>query len=271
MQQVDKDALEAFTKNAVPVLRNIHAFVQSGNGAPAPGSPLSADDELWSHHPLSQVAWLAMISASDHLDLICKVVEIAEEHSFITAPFSLARGALVAASQALWILADQSPVTRQQRGLSIAIESAQQRLGYQNEQLKVCSPEQRALSQRQIDDLLKPMLVEALNLSKKGFGYTDTKVIAEAARYRFAGAKNMDAILVTADLHWRRLGGDAHALGWQLMLSGPSWEPGHAADALAPATVPADFEALIQASMWAATVLRVAMERFQELSKPATS
>ena len=82
----------------------------------------------------------------------------------------------------------------------------------------------------------------------------------------YADAENIDAVLVTADLYWRRLGGDAHALGWQLLLSEPTWEAGHAPDELAPATVTADMEAFTQAAMWAATFLRAAIERFKELS-----
>lgn len=195
---------------------------------------------------------------------------MAGEKRFITAPFSLARGALVAASQALWLLADDDATTRQQRGLSVAIEAQVQRLGYQREQLKICNAEEAELSQGQIVEVLEPMLKEAQGRTKKGFRFNDTQVIEQAARYRFADEENVDAAVVTADLHWRRMGGDAHSLGWQLLLSEPEWEPGHDPDALAPAFVSADVEAFVQAAMWAITFLRVAIERFQELSAAPT-
>lgn len=271
MRETDLEALELFRTTALPVLEESRGFIRSSDGRPEAGSALAADDELWPHHPLSQVAWYALISASDHLDLIAKVVEMAEERTFVTASFSLARGALVAASQALWLVADEDASTRQQRGLSVAIEAQAQRLGWQREQLKVCTAEQQELSKKQIVELLEPELAEAQSRAKKGFRFTDTQVIERAARYRYASEVNVDAAVVTAGLLWRRLGGDAHALGWQLMLSEPEWEPGHEPEELAPAVVTADIESFVQAAMWSSSFFRVAVDRFRELSSAPSS
>src|SRR4051794_420762 len=98
------------------------AFLKSHNGAPATSSALAADDLFWPHHPVSQVAWQAMVSAADHLDLVRHVVSIAPAKVFITAPFSVARTALIASSQALWVLGSENSADRQQRALSVAIE-----------------------------------------------------------------------------------------------------------------------------------------------------
>jgi len=95
---------------------------------------------------------------------------MAEKRRFLTSPFSVARGALVAAAQALWILGDDEPTTRQQRALSIGTEWLVQRIGYQTEQLKICSPEQAKLSKDQIDQLLMPMLDEARSKRRRGTG-----------------------------------------------------------------------------------------------------
>lgn len=210
MRDRDREALENF-RNAKEVLEAIRQQLRTGAGAPEPGSLLAVDDELWTHHPTSQVVWVAMLSASDHLDLTQSLADAIPKRTYLTSWFSVARGALVAASQALWIVGSDDPTTRQQRAVSIGVEYLTQRIGYQREQLKLCSADQRRRSLAQIDEVLDPMLDEARQKVKKGYRYTDTKVIEHAVRYRFT--ENTENAVVTADLIWRRLGGDAHALG----------------------------------------------------------
>lgn len=240
-------------------------FLRNHNGATSPKSELAADDQLWTHHPVSQVVWQAMVSAADHLDIMEVIAMLAPNKTFITAPFTVARGALVASSQALWVLGPDKADVRQQRGLSIAVEYLNQRIGYQTEQLKVCSPAQRTLSRAQIDDLLLPLRVQALALSKKGYTYTDTAAIDAATRFSFSD--DIENAVVSSNLIWRRLGGDAHSLGWQLLLSdGIEWSGDAAADQLSNLSISGDLEQMMQASMWAASFLRVAVERFHGLA-----
>lgn len=264
MRDRDREALQNFD-GARETLGRIRKELRSSAGQPGAGSALAVDDQLWPHHPTSQVVWAAMVSASDHLDLVMTIADAIEEQTYITAWFSVARGALVAASQALWIVGSEDPNIRQQRALSIGVEHLAQRIGYQREQLKVCSPEQQELSQAQLDEVLLPMLEEAKQKVKKGYRYTDTKVIEQAVRYRFS--EDTENAVVTADLIWRRLGGDAHALGWQLLLGDLEWEGDNDPEQLGPVYIGADIESFLQAAMWAATFLRVAMDRFQELSE----
>jgi hypothetical protein len=265
MRDEDRGAVELFRRK-VPDLTSLGNFVRAGDGSPATGSALAADDLFWPHHPTSQVTWMAMVAASDHLDALALMIEVAEERRFLTAPFSLARGALVGAAQALWIVGEDDATTRQQRALSIAIEGMSQRIGYQAEQLKICSEEQRALSQLQLDEVLHPLLREAQSNSRRGYGFTDTEVIKQASRNRFAGEPNVEAAVITANLHWRRMGGDAHALGWQLMLGNVEWARDGDPEALSQATATSDIDAVVQATLWAATLLRRAADRFVVLA-----
>jgi len=91
-------------------------------------------------------------------------------------------------------------------------------------------------------------------------------VIEHATRYRFAGDANVDAAVVTGDLQWRRMGGDAHALGWQMLFSHMEWAPDNDPEVLGRAAVTADIDGLLQAPTWAASFLRVAKDRYVELS-----
>lgn len=267
MRDTDREAIENF-QNAGRVLETIRSQLRADSGTPDPDSLLAVDDLVWPHHPTSQVSWLAMLSASDHLDLIANLADTASERAYITASFSVVRGALVGAAQALWILGSDDATTRQQRALSIGVEWLNQRIGYQTEQLKVCSDEQRERSQRQLDELLNPMLDDARRRVRKGHRYTDTKVIEHATRFRFT--ENVENAVVTADLVWRRLGGDAHALGWQLLLSDLDWPEGNDPETLGPVWVAPDLAGCFEAALWAATFLRVAMERFQLLAGPSS-
>jgi hypothetical protein len=238
-------------------------YVRADDGSVQPGSILGIDDQLWPHHPTSQVARLAMIAASEHLDVIEVILEMAPTRTFITAPYSVVRGALVGAAQALWILGASNAVDRQQRSLSIAIEYLRQRIGYQVEQLKLCSEEQTVASQGQIDGLLLPMLAEAESKRLRGYRYNDTQVIATAAEYCFA--ENPTNAVTTVNLHWRRLGGDAHALGWQLLFGNLTWSGGDPSE-LSPVAVTGKVADVVEATSWAFRFLMKAIEQHKLLS-----
>jgi hypothetical protein len=262
MSPEDQRALEDFAASKV-TLNEIRGYLRAGDGSVQPGSILGVDDQLWPHHPTSQVVWVAMISASEHLDIIEAILEMAPKRTFVTAPYSVVRGALVGAAQALWILGAPNPVDRQQRSLSIGIEYLSQRIGYQVEQLKVCSEEQKIASQAQIDKLLLPMLAEAQSKRKKGYRYNDTQVIATAAGYCFT--ENSANVVTTIDLHWRRLGGDAHALGWQLLFGNLTWSGDNSSE-LSPVVLTGKVGDVVETASWAFHFLKKAVEQHKLLS-----
>jgi hypothetical protein len=262
MSPEDEKALAAFVSQAAE-RASIREYVRASDGSVQRNSVLAQDDVLFNHHPTSQVVWLAMISASEHLDIVEAICDLAPRRTFVSAPFTTVRGALIGASQALWILGAPLRMDRQQRSLSIAIEYLQQRIGYQTEQLKVCNEEQRARSQRQIDEVLVPTLTEAKNLVKKGYRFADTQVIAQAVQYRFQD--NIENTLTTVDLHWRRLGGDAHVLGWPLMFGDLEWRGGDPSH-LGPVTVKGKVADLVETAAWAFQILRRAVELHKKMS-----
>ena len=110
----DQKALDDFAASKI-IRTEMRDYLRADDGSVQPGSILGIDDQLWPHHPTSQVARLAMIAASEHLDVIEVIMEMAPTRTFITAPYSVVRGALVGAAQALWILGASNAVDRQQR------------------------------------------------------------------------------------------------------------------------------------------------------------
>jgi len=121
MSPEERKALEEFAAVKEP-LTQIRDYLRGGDGAVLRGSILGNDDRLWPHHPTSQVAWVAMISASEHLDIIEAILEMAPTRTFVTAPFSVVRGALIGPAQSLWILGAYSSTDRQQRSLSVTTQ-----------------------------------------------------------------------------------------------------------------------------------------------------
>jgi hypothetical protein len=66
---------------------------------------------------------------------------------------------------------------------------------------------------------------------------------------------------------WRRLGGDAHALGWTFMTQNKVWDRASGtSDGLTPAAVTASFSDTAEGYLAAWHVCRVAWRRFDELN-----
>jgi hypothetical protein len=85
---------------------------------PASGSELADDDLDWPPFPVSQVATTSLAIACDHLLAIRFLVE--QRRIFVAAELTLARAALVGASQAVWVLEDDHPAVRIERARCVA-------------------------------------------------------------------------------------------------------------------------------------------------------
>lgn len=85
------------------------------------GSSLAADDALFPLNPVSHLAWFGIAHAVDHLHMFLHVL-VRDGLSFPMGPQTLARGGLIGAAHALWLLDGPDRRTRQLRGLRIAHE-----------------------------------------------------------------------------------------------------------------------------------------------------
>ena len=71
--------------------------------------------------------------------------------------------------------------------------------------------------------------------------------------------------VATVDLHWRRLGGDAHALGWQLLFGNLTWSSCDPNE-LSPVAVTGDVAHVVESGSWAFHFLKKAIEQHKLLS-----
>src|SRR5665647_1555533 len=87
---------------------------------PQPGSELAVDDEVFPRHPISEVARMSLVSAGEHLRMARDAIEAGRLYP--SAHFTLLRGGLVGAAQAVWVLGPDDHAERQERGLTVLAE-----------------------------------------------------------------------------------------------------------------------------------------------------
>lgn len=202
-----------------------------------------------------------LVSAWDHFDLARLTIE--QKRTFPTAIYSVLRGALLGAAHARWLLLPDDPARRRERGLAIAQEWYLRRIQWQEafipdregEDLARCTATLRRL---------KADRQAVTELWTEKFQLNATDIIRESAAATF---KN-DSLTREVVREWRRLGGDAHALGWTFMTQRVSWvDP--AKEGLSEARVVADLSSVANAFLVGWQIYRDAISRFDELSTPA--
>jgi hypothetical protein len=222
---------------------------------PEPESELADDDRTWPWRPTSEVARIALLAASEHLQLVGECVE--RRRLFVGAAHTALRGALLGAAHAVWTLAPQSAKERQQRGLRSATEWYRRMAQADEIQLAVCPEDQLALLQERIEHTRerygesRALWSATDSLSARGRP-TDTDIIDWVARFLFEHELGKRTAM---RLQWAEMSGDAHALGWQLLKRRTS--PMIPADArLHETAVRSDLDHLAEPYMAAYTILR---------------
>jgi hypothetical protein len=184
---------------------------------PSPGSPLADDDSTWPLLPLSQHAWAALAAVYDHLDITRMTIE--QQRLFPTGVYSLMRGALLGSCQALWLVSPEDSAERQERGRRFSEEWYRRRIEYQSEFTPDLEIHEAARSARQLKrfdhDLAEVRLMRTTRID-----FQATRIVREAAEAAFPDAHIQREVV----REWRRLSGDAHALGWALMTQTTSWD-----------------------------------------------
>lgn len=255
----DQQALEALesTFERVDDLRKRFAIAQP----PAPGSVFDADDSTMPRMRLSELARASLAQAWDHFDLVKLIIE--SRRTFVAATGSVLRGALVASAQSLWLVEPDDALLRRERGLFAAQEWYERRIQYQKEIAPDLDAGQLEQSQKQLEMLARDLAAvsTARGDSKRIF---TTDIIREAARARF-GAEDLVREAVG---HWRRLGGDAHAVGWQLLVQAVTWSPSPDRDGLSSASVTGTLSNIAEPYLAAWHMFGAAIVRFDALSAP---
>jgi hypothetical protein len=184
---------------------------------PQPGAELQVDDRVWPARRVSETARLALIGASEHLQMACQVVD--GPRGYATALHTVLRGALLGAATAVWLLGPSEADERQQRGLRLAAKWYWRKAQYDEYCRPHCPPEELPILNDQIQhskaqESKVKALWEATPTFNAGESPTDTKVMKWVADFMFA---NDEARSASVMRYWSELSGDAHALGWQLV------------------------------------------------------
>ncbi len=251
------DALKA-VQDTFPTLDSLASRFGQAE-APAMGSTLAADDRCFPALRLSELARGSLAAAWDHFTLVRLTVD--NRRTFVTATGSVIRGALVASAFALWMLAPKDRTARVERGLIVAEEWMVRRIQFQRGLDPDLDTAEKAKSASQLARLQQDLgAIRAKRTTRAQLNTTD--VIEAAARVRFGDDK-----LVRASLNeWRRLGGDAHGVGWQLMLQTLDWDPpADAGGGLAIARITGKLDNIAEPHFAAWHIFGMAIRRFDAL------
>ncbi|SFK85676.1 hypothetical protein [Geodermatophilus ruber] len=180
---------------------------------PEPGSELAGDDADWPWLPVTQSALTGMGAARDHLQAVRVHIEAGELFPF--AHQTLTRTAILAAAQAVWVLAPDERGERCKRARTFAAESYAKHLAFLRD-LRALTPDTRhgtetvlQHTQRRLAELTA--LRAADGQATAVLGATDVIYHAVLATW---GSREL---AVEARSEWRRGSGAAHGLPWSLL------------------------------------------------------
>lgn len=181
---------------------------------PAAGSPLADVDTVFAPFRVSEATRMSLVSATEHLQLARTAIESGQ--AYPSAHFTVLRGALVGASQAIWILSADDLQTRQQRGLTLIAEVYEQLGLYYNEVGRLdLTPEEKTGNDESLT-WCRERQEDVQELRVKESDLTPTGFIDIALRKAFAD----EGLRGAGRLMWRQMGSDAHVLGWAMMQRG---------------------------------------------------
>lgn len=177
---------------------------------PERGSELALDDAVFKWHPISESVRLSLVTSGEHLRLARDAIESGQVYP--SAHFTVLRGALVGAAQAVWILAPETGTERQQRGLTLLAEMYKQLRKFDAElNTFFLEPEQRnRLRDQQIWLHEREAQVAAQRASQSSLNQTE--FIRWSLEYLFQDEERRQ----DGRTLWRQMSADAHVLGWSI-------------------------------------------------------
>ncbi|PXY16610.1 hypothetical protein [Prauserella muralis] len=199
----------------LPTIAKWAERTRSAPSTPVPGSSLARDDELFPPQPASHVAYAAIVTATEHLDLF-RVAFQASRALFPSGYFTLLRTALMGAAQAIWVLKGPRP-QRQENALRIVRDDIKQRHGL----LTVDVPEALGLGERieeereRLQRQLREVQAAAAHLgfnakAVNGWRLNMTQVIKTASELVHGNGQGDEATRYGTSLLWRLQSGHAH-------------------------------------------------------------
>lgn len=173
-------------------------------------SDLALDDRVFQHMAISQVARMSLIPAGEHLRLALDAINA--KQLYPSSHFTVLRGALVGASQAVWMMAPPDRNVRRERGLTVLSEMYTQMNKYYRflESTQLEADDRARLDDQQL--WLSGRRKEVASLRSTTTGLVLTDVIGAAADHVFTDTASCEAVRRM----WREMSADAHVLGWSL-------------------------------------------------------
>lgn len=175
---------------------------------PESASDLALDDKIFPHMAISQLARMSLVLSGEHLRLALDAVHA--KQLYPSSHFTVLRGALVGASQGVWILSPDDRGERRERGLTVLAELYKELDKYYGSLSGLSSDDQENLEDQQKWLSGRRAEVAAVRTTKADLNLTD--VIRKSAEDTFAGARHYEAVRRL----WREMSADAHVLGWSL-------------------------------------------------------
>lgn len=177
---------------------------------PERGSDLAQDDQIFERMPISEVVRLSLVASGEHLRLALDAVKA--KQLYPSSHFTVLRGALVGASQAVWILTPDEQPTRRERGLTVIAEMYAQMGKYYNflETTDLEPDDQTRLRDQKLWLAERSAQVAARKTTRATLNLTD--VIGSAVDTTFPDRRARESLRGL----WREMSADAHVLGWSM-------------------------------------------------------
>lgn len=175
---------------------------------PEIGSDLALDDKIYPHMAISQLARMSLVLSGEHLRLALDAVNA--KQLYPSSHFTVLRGALVGASQGVWILSPDDRGERRERGLAVLAEMYSQMGKYYDSLDGLSQDDQEKLDDQK--DWLSGRKAGVTAVRTSGACLNLTEVIRASAENAFASAGHREAVRRL----WREMSADAHVLGWSV-------------------------------------------------------
>lgn len=225
--------------------------------APQRDSELDIDAIIFPQFPPWRMALISLLAAGEHLMIVRDT--LAQRQLYPSGIYTVIRGALVGASQAVWALAPASRDLRRDRGLALIREMHTQliKAHQDHDPTLLSSTELSALADQITWSKGRQTTLTAAMTS--GLAVVQTDIVAAAADYVFKTPKERQA---ARDL-WRRLSGDAHVLGWPMLQRAEYGHPDRRTG-LSMAAMTGGLQATANAYLGAFRVLKVGWALFDQ-------
>lgn len=184
---------------------------------PERGSEAALDDQIWRWKPPSEVARQSLVAATQHLNLARTAIEA--EDIYPSSHFTVLRGGLVGASQAVWILASDDRTERQQRALRVVDEWYRRALQHSTEYLPLIEDAADRLDLQRGMAHMQDRRNEARRLWSKTSTLSEKQPLELTDFIVWSASEVLNDPLRAALVKplWQQLSGDAHALGWAIL------------------------------------------------------